>query len=62
MADQWRVGSVRITRVVETEIPALEVSSTDLRSRARDGRPLDYLVPESAVRVIRSRDLYAEGK
>jgi len=49
-------------RVVETEIPALEVSSTDLRSRARDGRPLDYLVPESAVRVIRSRDLYAEGK
>ena len=49
-------------RVVEIEIPALEVSSTDLRSRARDGRPLDYLVPESVVRVIRSRDLYAEGK
>jgi nicotinate-nucleotide adenylyltransferase len=49
-------------RVVQTEIPALEVSSTDLRSRAQDGRPLDYLVPESVVRVIRSRDLYAEGK
>jgi nicotinate-nucleotide adenylyltransferase len=49
-------------RVVEIEIPALEVSSTDLRSRALDGRPLDYLVPESVVRVIRSRDLYAEGK
>jgi nicotinate-nucleotide adenylyltransferase len=49
-------------RVVEIEVPALEVSSTDLRNRARDGRPLDYLVPESAVRVIRSRDLYAGGR
>ena len=46
-------------RVVEVEIPALEVSSTDLRNRARDGRPLDYLVPDGAVRVIRARDLYA---
>jgi nicotinate-nucleotide adenylyltransferase len=46
-------------RVVEVEVPALEVSSTDLRNRARDGRPLEYLVPEGAVRVIRSRGLYA---
>ncbi len=49
-------------RVVQVEIPALEVSSTDLRDRARDGRPLDYLVPEGAVRVIRARDLYAGGR
>jgi len=48
-------------RVVEIEIPNLEVSSTDLRTRARDGRPLDYLVPDSAVQVIRSRGLYAGG-
>lgn len=40
------------------EIPALEVSSTDLRSRVADGRPLDYLVPEAAVREIRRRGLY----
>ena len=59
-----RPGSTRHSalegwRVVEVEIPALEVSSTDLRNRARDGRPLDYLVPDGAVRVIRARDLYA---
>jgi nicotinate-nucleotide adenylyltransferase len=62
-----RPGSVRHAslegwRVIEIEVPALEVSSTDLRSRAADGRPLDYLVPESVVRVIRSRDLYAGGR
>lgn len=62
-----RPGSVRTAslegwRVEEVEVPALEVSSTDLRSRAADGRPLDYLVPEEAVRCIRTRGLYAEGR
>jgi nicotinate-nucleotide adenylyltransferase len=42
------------------DIPALEVSSTDLRARVADGRPLDYLVPEAAVREVRRRGLYAE--
>jgi nicotinate-nucleotide adenylyltransferase len=41
------------------EVPALEISSTDLRERARTGRPLDYLVPEGAIAVIRDRRLYA---
>jgi nicotinate-nucleotide adenylyltransferase len=49
-------------RVEEVDIPALEVSSTDLRARAGDGRPLDYLVPEGAIRCIRARKLYAEGR
>ncbi len=42
------------------EVPRLEVSSTDLRDRARDGRPLDYLVTDSVLDVIRSLDLYRE--
>ncbi len=59
-----RPGSVRSAplpgwRLVEVEVPALEVSSTDLRERAADGRPLDYLVPEGAIRCIRARGLYA---
>ena len=49
-------------KVVEVEVPALEVSSTDLRARAADGRPLDYLVPEEAVRCIEARGLYAERR
>ena len=47
-------------RVEEVTVPNLEISSTDLRTRAADGRPLDYLVPEAAVRVIRARGLYAD--
>jgi nicotinate-nucleotide adenylyltransferase len=48
-------------RAVEVTVPNLEISSTDLRARAADGRPLDYLVPESAVRFIRARGMYAGG-
>jgi nicotinate-nucleotide adenylyltransferase len=48
-------------RVAEVTVPNLEISSTDLRARAREGRPLDYLVPEAAVRFLRSRGMYAGG-
>jgi nicotinate-nucleotide adenylyltransferase len=49
--DGWRVELVTV--------PNLEISSTDLRDRAAHGRPLDYLVPEKAVRCLRARGLYA---
>jgi len=43
---------------LRVEVPRLEVSSTDLRARFRDGRPLDYLVTDSVLAVIRERGLY----
>jgi len=43
---------------IRVESPRLEVSSTDLRSRFIDGRPLDYLVTEPVLRVIAERGLY----
>lgn len=46
---------------IHVEVPHLDVSSTDLRSRARDGRPLDYLVTDPVLDVIRARGLYAEA-
>jgi nicotinate-nucleotide adenylyltransferase len=49
-------------KTVSVEIPDLDISSTDLRARAATGRPLDFLVPEPAVRVIRQRGLYAGGR
>lgn len=49
-------------RSVQVVVPALEVSSTDLRARASDGRPLDYLIPDAAVLCIRRRNLYAGGR
>jgi nicotinate-nucleotide adenylyltransferase len=48
-------------RVEEVTVPNLEISSTDLRERAADGRPLDYLVPEAAVNFLRAKGLYAGG-
>jgi nicotinate-nucleotide adenylyltransferase len=49
-------------QATQVEIPNLEISSTDLRARAADGRPLDYLVPAAAVQCIRERGLYAGGR
>jgi nicotinate-nucleotide adenylyltransferase len=48
--DGWRCERV--------EVPRLEVSSTDLRARVADGRPLDYLLPAPVIDCIRRRGLY----
>jgi nicotinate-nucleotide adenylyltransferase len=44
---------------VHVEVPHLEVSSTDLRQRVADGRPLDYLVTQPVLDLIADRGLYA---
>ena len=49
----WRMEAV--------EVPALDVSSTDLRARVATGRPIDVLVPAAAVHEIHKRGLYARG-
>jgi nicotinate-nucleotide adenylyltransferase len=46
---------------VRVEVPRLEVSSTDLRERASDGRPLDYLVTDPVLEVIAALRLYQEA-
>jgi nicotinate-nucleotide adenylyltransferase len=48
-------GAWRLERV---QIPRLDVSSTDLRERMADGRPIEGLVPAGAVRVLREAGLY----
>ena len=47
---------------IRVEVPRLEVSSTDLRARFTDGRPLDYLVTEPVLEVIAQRRLYGEDR
>ncbi len=44
------------------EVPRLEVSSTDLRERFVDGRPLNYLVSNEVLKVIAERGLYGAVK
>jgi nicotinate-nucleotide adenylyltransferase len=46
-------------RRVDVDVPALDVSSTDLRDRLAAGRPIDVLVPPKAVHEIARRGLYA---
>jgi len=46
---------------LRVEVPRLEVSSTDLRSRVLDGRPLDYLVTEPVLAMIAVHNLYREA-
>jgi nicotinate-nucleotide adenylyltransferase len=45
-------------RVERVAIPRLDISSTDLRSRLRAGRPIDGQVPHPVVREIQRRGLY----
>jgi nicotinate-nucleotide adenylyltransferase len=46
---------------LHVEVPRLEVASTDLRARVRDGRPLDYLVTEPVLDIIAMRKLYQDA-
>ena len=45
---------------IHVEVPRLEVSSTDLRARFTDGRPLDYLVTDPVLHLIAARGLYQD--
>ena len=39
-------------------IPGVDISSTDVRARVAEGRPIDFLVPASVARYIRRCGLY----
>lgn len=47
-------------RLATMEIPALAISSTDIRRRVAEGLPIRYLLPEGAVSYIAKRGLYRE--
>jgi len=42
----------------QVDMPAMDVSSTDLREKARNGRSLRYLVPDGVIELIESNRLY----
>jgi nicotinate-nucleotide adenylyltransferase len=45
-------------RVHRMEIPALAISSTDIRARAARGAPIQYLVPDGVAHYIHKHALY----
>jgi nicotinate-nucleotide adenylyltransferase len=40
------------------EIPLLEISSTDLRARVRQGRPISYFLPPAVEAYLLAQELY----
>jgi nicotinate-nucleotide adenylyltransferase len=48
----------RHPNVSEMNIPALAISSTDVRMRVREGRPIRYLVPEGVKSYVEKAGLY----
>jgi nicotinate-nucleotide adenylyltransferase len=51
----------RPERVELFEIPAFDVSSTELRARLGRGDPVGDLVPPAVARLVVERDLYHDG-
>ncbi|ROO89445.1 nicotinate-nucleotide adenylyltransferase [Actinocorallia herbida] len=47
-------------RVDLVEVPALAISSTEVRDRVRAGEPVWYLVPDGIVQYINKNGLYTE--
>jgi len=48
--------------VERVDVPGLDISASDVRRRAAEGRPLDFLVPAPTIDVIRRLGLYAGGR
>jgi nicotinate-nucleotide adenylyltransferase len=49
-------------QVERVPIPRLDVSSSEIRERIADGRPVDGMVPPAVVAVVRSRGLYTRSR
>jgi nicotinate-nucleotide adenylyltransferase len=55
---QLSIAGLPQGRVTLQEVPALAISSTDIRARAGTGQPVWYLVPDGVVQYIGKHGLY----
>lgn len=55
-----RIGEDCDKRVIVMRIPALSISSTEIRKRIREGFPIRYLVPKEVEEYIKKHNLYKE--
>ncbi len=53
-----RFGEIGSQRIHRLATPELEISSTDIRERIREGRSITYIVPESVEQYIIKEKLY----
>jgi nicotinate-nucleotide adenylyltransferase len=57
--DPETLRSIPAERVTMLEIPALSISSTNIRERQHGGQPIWYLVPDGVVQYITKHKLYS---
>ena len=55
-----KVAPGSANRIVTLPGPVTAASSTEIRERAREGLPIDHLVPEPVARYIRDNGLYTK--
>lgn len=53
-----RLTEVHMKKIIPLEVPAMAISSTDIRERVRKGRSIRYLLPEAVENYIIKNDLY----
>ncbi|MFP4201133.1 MAG: nicotinate-nucleotide adenylyltransferase [Clostridia bacterium] len=49
-------------RIIALEVPALAISSTDLRRRVAEGKSIRYLVPDLVAEYIHEQGLYRDSE
>ncbi len=55
-----KINAQNDTRIELLQVPMLQISSTDIRERIKNGMSVKYLLPESVEQYIIKNNLYAE--
>lgn len=53
-----KLSKKNIKKIIPIEVPAMAISSTDIRRRVKNKSTIKYLVPESVENFIHKNDLY----
>ncbi len=59
LKDEREITNIN-TKIHIIRIPALAISSTDIRNRVKEGKPIRYLLPEGVVNHIYKMGFYKE--
>lgn len=54
------ISEDKLKKIIVMEVPALAISSTDIRQRILSGKPIKYLLPENVEKYIKDHNLYRD--